>query len=163
MQATAPKGASDKVGRALVHMIRKTEEALESAARVQGLHPTDFRCIGYLDSQPGPVSPKDIANQFSLTSGAVTALLDRLDKAGFIRRLPNPDDRRGLLIVLDREAAAEPLSRYAQTSAKYAAATQEFSDADLEKIERYLRRVATIADELNESLYRTLPDRDGTA
>lgn len=153
MDENSELSAADKVGRALVHMVRRAEEAQEQAARVHGLHPTDFRCIGYLENRNDRASPKDIAAFLGLTSGAVTALLDRMDKAGFIQRVPNPDDRRGVLIVLDTEAAAGPLSHYRGAQERYAAATSEFSEADLEVIAKYLTQVSNLTEMLNESLY----------
>ena len=100
----------DRVGTALIHMIRRAEEAQERAARWQGMHPTDFRCLGYLHLKGEPVSPGDIISHLGLTSGAGTALLDRLESAGYITRSRHPEDRRSVLIVLDTEAAAEPLA-----------------------------------------------------
>jgi DNA-binding MarR family transcriptional regulator len=42
--------------------------------------------------------PKDLARCCGLTTGGMTVVLDRLEKAGYIKREPNPDDRRSLLI-----------------------------------------------------------------
>lgn len=144
---------NDKVGRALVLMVRRAEEAQERAARHRGMHPTDFRCIGFLKSQDMPASPKDIISYLGLTSGAGTALLDRLETAGFIRRVRNPDDRRSVLIVLDAEAAAEPLAVLARIQEKYRAATAELSDENLGAIAGYLDRIRELSEEINEALY----------
>jgi DNA-binding MarR family transcriptional regulator len=51
----------------------------------------------YLD---GPLTPRDLGHLLTLTSGSVTALLDRLEGSGFVSRAHNPDDRRSLLASL---------------------------------------------------------------
>lgn len=143
----------DRVGAALVHMIRRAEEAQERAARWQGMHPTDFRCLGYLELKGEPVSPGDIISHLGLTSGAGTALLDRLEGAGYIARSRHPEDRRSVLIVLDKEAAAEPLALHERIRAEYHLGTAEFSDADLAAIARFLKRIEALSADLNDELY----------
>lgn len=143
----------DRVGTALIHMIRRAEEAQERAARWQGMHPTDFRCLGYLYLKGEPVSPGDIISHLGLTSGAGTALLDRLESAGYITRSRHPEDRRSVLIVLDTEAAAEPLALHERIRAEYHVGTAEFSDTDLKAIAKFLNRIEALSAELNEALY----------
>ena len=73
-----------------------------------GLNTTDMECLRLLFLK-GISTPSELAKQTFLTSGATTAMLDRLEKAGLIERRPNPDDRRGTLIVpakLSKEKAA---------------------------------------------------------
>ena len=48
----------------------------------------------------GPSTPSRLAAATGLSSGGVTVALDRLEKAGYLRRQPNPDDRRSLLVTL---------------------------------------------------------------
>jgi DNA-binding MarR family transcriptional regulator len=62
-----------------------------------GLNVTDMECLRLL-FQKGIATPSELARYTGLTSGATTAMLDRLEKAGLIERRPNPDDRRGTLI-----------------------------------------------------------------
>ena len=64
-----------------------------------GVNVTDMECLGLLFHQ-GIASPSELTRHTGLTSGATTAMLDRLEKAGMIERRPNPDDRRGTLIAL---------------------------------------------------------------
>ena len=57
----------------------------------------------------GPLTQRDIGERLSLTSGAVTMLVDRLERAGWVHRRPHPGDRRYVLIeLLPRAAAAAP-------------------------------------------------------
>ncbi|MDB5614264.1 MAG: MarR family transcriptional regulator [Devosia sp.] len=122
--------------------------AREQAAKAQGLHPTDFSCIGYLSRAEAPVSPKQIIAHLNLTSGSGTAVLDRLEAAGYTRRLPNPDDRRSLLIELNRDKAAEPLQRYREIDQSYRKVTREFTEQDLSAVARFLEAMGTFTKQL---------------
>ncbi len=68
-----------------------------------GVNVTDMECLRFLFLN-GTATPTQLARHTGLTSGAATAMLDRLEKAGLIERRPNPDDRRGTLIVPARTA-----------------------------------------------------------
>lgn len=50
--------------------------------------------------QSGPLTPRSIATRLAWTTGGVTALLDRIERRGYIHRMPNPDDRRSILTEL---------------------------------------------------------------
>lgn len=137
-----------RVGTALRRMLYSVESARLHAAREQKLHPTDFACIGLLARNAEPLSPKDIINQLDLTSGSVTALLDRLERAGYITRMANPDDRRSLLVMLNRTAAQEPLQSYQKLEQSYRDATAGFSPQELSKIAEFLERMYKVSDDL---------------
>jgi DNA-binding MarR family transcriptional regulator len=69
---------------------------LKVAAEV-GLNGTDMQCLNLLELQ-GRATPGEFARWAFLTTGGVTVVLDRLEKAGYIRRQPNPHDRRSSII-----------------------------------------------------------------
>ena len=69
------------------------------AAEKAGLGLTDMQMVHMLQLY-GPSTPSRLATWTSLSSGGVTVALDRLEKAGYIRREPNPADRRSLLVTL---------------------------------------------------------------
>ena len=71
-----------------------------------GVNITDWECLGLL-LQKGVSTPTELSKHTGLTSGATTAMLDRLERSGIIERRRNPEDRRGTLIVIDKEKAAE--------------------------------------------------------
>ena len=73
-----------------------------------GLNVTDMECLRFLFLK-GIATPSELARHTGLTSGAATAMLDRLEKADLIERHPNPHDRRGTHITpakLAQEKAA---------------------------------------------------------
>jgi DNA-binding MarR family transcriptional regulator len=67
-----------------------------------GMHVTDHKCAGIL-LESGPITAGDLGRRTGLTSGTITAVIDRLEKAGFVRRAKDPADRRRVLIEPLRE------------------------------------------------------------
>jgi len=74
-------------------------------ARNAGISGTDLDALEHLEAD-GPLTQRDLGQRLSLTSGAVTMLVDRLERAGWVRRRPHPGDRRYVLIELSPLAAA---------------------------------------------------------
>lgn len=66
-----------------------------------GLNITESECLSFL-SINGVSTPTQLAHFTGLTTGSITILLDRLEKSGFIKRTPNPKDRRGVLIEIEK-------------------------------------------------------------
>jgi DNA-binding MarR family transcriptional regulator len=66
-------------------------------AQQLGLGPSDLVALGHVHND-GPLTPRDLTMRMEVTSGSMTALLDRVTKAGFLVRETNPNDRRSLLI-----------------------------------------------------------------
>ncbi|MBJ7338235.1 MarR family transcriptional regulator [Mycolicibacterium sp.] len=66
------------------------------AARL-GLHPTDYKALGVLE-RLGPMSAGDLGHHTGLAAASVTNLIDRLAAKGFLRREPDPADRRRALL-----------------------------------------------------------------
>jgi DNA-binding MarR family transcriptional regulator len=62
-----------------------------------GMHVTDHRCLDIL-SRTGPITAGDLAQRTGLTTGAITGVIDRLEKAGFVRRAKDKADRRRVVI-----------------------------------------------------------------
>jgi DNA-binding MarR family transcriptional regulator len=83
-------------------------------AKRTGVGETDLDALEYLEAE-GQLTQRDLAERLSLTSGAVTMLVDRLERAGWVRRGPHPTDRRYTVLELtSRVAEASPveLDRY---------------------------------------------------
>ncbi|MBV8478927.1 MAG: MarR family transcriptional regulator [Actinobacteria bacterium] len=69
----------------------------EASARFLGVNTTDGRAIDLID-QAGRITAGDLARELRLSTGAVTTIVDRLEKAGYAKRVPDPHDRRRVLI-----------------------------------------------------------------
>jgi DNA-binding MarR family transcriptional regulator len=79
------------------HFIARAILNNQKVAEQVGLHVTDLQCINILDLL-GPLKPGQLAELMGLSTGGVTVVLDRLEKARYVRRQPNPRDRRSVLV-----------------------------------------------------------------
>ncbi|GAA4188045.1 MarR family winged helix-turn-helix transcriptional regulator [Streptosporangium oxazolinicum] len=77
-------------------------------AHEHGLHPTDVQALMKIFDAPSPITPSRLREELNLTSGAVTACLDRLERAGHIRRVRDAHDRR--VVHLHYLGAAQELA-----------------------------------------------------
>jgi len=74
-------------------------ESLDAAITARlGINRSDLQCLNLLEG--AAVSPKDIRERLGLSSGAVTALIDRLENAGYVRRIASVQDRRSVVIEI---------------------------------------------------------------
>ena len=62
-----------------------------------GIGASELAALDHLDAA-GPMTPGQLGGRLSMTAGAVTALLDRLEGRGHVERAPNPDDRRSAIV-----------------------------------------------------------------
>ncbi len=112
---------------------------------------TDMECLGYL-LYKRVASPSELARYTGLTSGATTAMLDRLEKGGFIERRPNPDDRRGTLVGFAKAGAEKVAAWFAPVGKAQDAFISSYSDKELELIAGFFERYAKIWEQEREKL-----------
>ena len=81
---------------------RRFHRALDETLAEFKLDYAEWKLLGllYREAEVYRSSPGRLARLMELSSGAITNRLDRLEEAGFLRRLPDPDDRRGILVEL---------------------------------------------------------------
>jgi DNA-binding MarR family transcriptional regulator len=109
----------------------------DAAADFFGVNRTAMRCMEVLD-RTGQLTAGEIARQTGLTSGAATALLDRLERAGYLRRLRDPADRRRILVELTDQARAASREIYGPL-AQAVTEFERYTDAELELLADFLR------------------------
>lgn len=107
--------------------------------RKLGLSITESECLSYLAIK-GVATPTELARYTGLTTGSTTTMLDRLEKADFISRKPNPTDRRGVLIEPTQKwrTIAQPL--VAGVVKAHAELISSYSDTELATIADFLTR-----------------------
>ncbi|MGH3300459.1 MAG: MarR family winged helix-turn-helix transcriptional regulator [Streptosporangiaceae bacterium] len=136
----------------------------DAAAEYFGVNRTAMRCMDVLE-RAGRLTAGQIARQTGLTSGAVTALLDRLERAGYVRRLRDASDRRRILVEMTeqaRQGAAEVYGPLIEVLAEYG----KYSDDELRLITSYIERGSELLLEHGtriENHPRRPPDRSPTA
>lgn len=70
----------------------------QTAADHLGINRTDMRCLDLMEQRGGPMTAGQLAQSAGLTTGAVTTLIDRLERVGYARRLRDTTDRRKVLV-----------------------------------------------------------------
>jgi DNA-binding MarR family transcriptional regulator len=98
-----------------------------------GLRLTDMQCINVLDLM-GPSTPGELARSTGLTTGGVTVMLDRLEKAGFVKRVPNPRDRRSVLVRLNPTKLKKVQAFYGEIDERMVALLDETPDRELRSV-----------------------------
>lgn len=97
-----------RLGALIMRWQEATQRYDETVGKLWSLNPSERLCLSFLADGPRPASAIALATQ--LTPAAVTALVDRLERRGFVRRRPDPGDRRRVMVDLD-SAAFELMER----------------------------------------------------
>lgn len=96
----------DEVAASLQRFGLERDRMRAALATSAGISETDLDALEHLEAD-GPLTQRELGRRLSITSGAVTMLIDRLEAAGWVRRGPHPTDRRYVLIALTAQAAED--------------------------------------------------------
>jgi DNA-binding MarR family transcriptional regulator len=142
--------------RALGDAVRANQRATEAvdaaATRLLGVNRTDAVAMDLLH-QHGRLSAGRLAQEMRLTTGAITAVVDRLQQAGLVQRVPDPEDRRRVLVELTdaaqrltwelfgplAELASDMLARYTDEQLELLIAFEEMGRTVQERHAELLR------------------------
>jgi DNA-binding MarR family transcriptional regulator len=128
--------------------LRRAADRLDEAVATQfGLNRTDLRCLGILYRR-GRVTAGELAEESGLTPGAITTVLDRMERNGYANRVADPSDRRRVLVT--STAATRELGARVYGEVELAGRTQ-LEQLDPEKvtvIRDYLRGIREFYEEL---------------
>ncbi|WP_414719084.1 MarR family winged helix-turn-helix transcriptional regulator [Streptomyces sp.] len=121
-----------------------------ASARACDLGATDLYALNILQLE-GAMTPGELGARTGLTTGPTTRLIDRLERAGYVRRAPDPDDRRKVIV--------EPVGRPADLDHVMAPARQKigeilggYSPEQLDVLFDYFARAAEAYREAAEQL-----------
>lgn len=111
-----------------------------------GLNDTDFECVDVLD-WTGPITAGELGRLVGITSGAVTGVLDRLERGGWVRRTADPTDRRRVIVELcplgpdgpNPERYTEMAEAFGPLQGDIETIVAGLTDDQLETIVNYLR------------------------
>ena len=90
-----------------------TDRMDQAVADALGLNRTDMRCTDVLERE-GAVTAGRLAKATGLTTGAITSVIDRLERAGYARRVREETDRRRVLVELTPEVLGRGRDFYAE-------------------------------------------------
>lgn len=120
------------------HFIARSILYNHKVAERVGLHVTDLQCLNILDVL-GPLRPGELAEYTGFTTGGITVVLDRLEKARYIRRQPNPDDRRSVLVHVIPARIASLDRHYRIIQERMGAMMSGLSEAELAAVLKFFR------------------------
>ncbi|KMO76936.1 MAG: MarR family transcriptional regulator [Mycolicibacterium rufum] len=116
------------------------EDFDEAACRALGVGRSDLRALNSLED--GPRSAASLADHLGLSRGSVTALVDRLEAARLVERLPSERDRRSVLVAL-RDTTWRSLAEiYRPLGQRVSAAGAALSERDRRALVRGLDEIA---------------------
>ncbi|GAA2242981.1 MULTISPECIES: MarR family transcriptional regulator [Kitasatospora] len=149
-------GAVDSSMR-LVHLLRALTVELDllggEFANVNGLHPTDLRALIHLldAARAGiEVTPGRLGEQLRLNSAGTTALVDRLERLGHIRRVRDTRDRRRVLLVVEEGAMELGQSFFGPLINGMVAVLGDFDAAELAVARRFLLAMTQVVTAARE-------------
>jgi DNA-binding MarR family transcriptional regulator len=137
-----------------------TDALDQAASELLGINRTDARCIDIV-LQRGSISAGELAVAAGLSPGAVTTALDRLERAGYARRVRDGDDRRRVLVEPTERIAQLAEEIYGPLRRSGGALLERFSARQVDAITRFLEGAAELqlarANEVREQLEREGP------
>jgi DNA-binding MarR family transcriptional regulator len=125
------------------HLEKQIRKMLDDTLAEFGLNVGEWAVLGSLRraGEPYRRSPGKLAKQFGLTTGAMTNRLDKLEEAKLIRRLPDPDDRRGVIVELLPEGREVWERAVGAQSAKEQFVASGLSKTEQKQLNGLLRRM----------------------
>jgi DNA-binding MarR family transcriptional regulator len=134
-------------GRALAGQVAASLRALsteidrldQAAADQYGLNRTDMRALDIV-GQSGPLAPTALARRLGFTTGGVTSVLDRLERAGYIRRRPDPGDRRRQVVETTEATATRDQEVFGDLIRSTGDLLASYTDDQLQIIDDFLNR-----------------------
>lgn len=115
-------------------------------ARKLGLSVTDLVCFAYvLEAGDTPVTAGDLAERAHVTTGAVTGVLNRLERGGFVTRQPDPADRRRIRVVAVPDAAEKVRAVYEPYYVRLAELFAQYTPDQLAVLTDWFSRAGELA------------------
>ena len=117
-----------------------------------GLGPADHKCLDLL-LRLGPMPAGELADKSGLTTGAITGVIDRLERAGYAARASDPNDRRRVVVQPIRDKAlADLLPVFDGVKRATSVMLDQYSDEQLELLLDFLNRLDEVIEKQTTAL-----------
>lgn len=125
------------------------------AARV-GLHETDLKLLVTLSAAGGSLNPKDLGARHHMSTASTTLAVDRLERAGLVRRLPDESDGRKVVVELVKEPKFEAALGTSMGSlvSSMINVTSGFTAAELAVVLKFLEQTRGVFEAVTRELRR---------
>ena len=121
----------------------------QAIAQDVGLNATDTRCVDLIVSDAkGMVTAGRLSELTGLTTGAITHILDRLEKRGIVERVRDSEDRRRVFVQVRVESLEPLLPKYEKLAQAFLAVAAEYSDDELALVCGYMRKMSETSERL---------------
>ncbi|MFI9203531.1 MarR family winged helix-turn-helix transcriptional regulator [Streptomyces sp. NPDC053048] len=131
---------------AMDHLIATSAIGQQEFARNLGLSVTDLICFAYvLEAGDSPVTAGDLAVRAHVTTGAVTGILNRLERGGFVTRQPDPADRRRVRVIAVPAATERVMAVYGPYYALLTELLEEYAPDEIAVIADWFTRAGALA------------------
>jgi DNA-binding MarR family transcriptional regulator len=117
-----------------------------AVARAHDVSMAEMKAIDHIQAE-GELTPRELGERLSLTSGAVTAVIDRLERGGWVERSPNPRDRRSVVVRMTEQSIEACVRIYVPFSEALARLAAELPADSREALTEFLQGAADIAAE----------------
>ncbi|HSL71291.1 MAG TPA: MarR family transcriptional regulator [Longimicrobiales bacterium] len=145
MSTTKPSSTRKQILEELARVGREHSDATvlfhSTVASRLDLNPTDYKTLGILD-RLGPMSAGEIAEHSGLATASVTNLIDRLERKRFVRRVPDPKDRRKVMVEAIEAQLVDARDGFSSTRRSLARLWSRYSARDLALIADFLQQNA---------------------
>ena len=133
----------------------------QAIAQSAGLNATDTKCIDLILRGPqGAVTAGWLSDRTGLTTGAITHILDRLERRKFVERTRDTRDRRKVFVRVRPESLAPLVPKYEAIGKAYMSLVEQYSNKDLRLICDYMERTSEISErELGKLIAANAEDR----
>ncbi|MEV7032506.1 helix-turn-helix domain-containing protein [Streptomyces sp. NPDC093272] len=138
---------------AMDHLIAAHLLGQQELARRLGVGVTDLTCFGFvLEAGEDLLTAGDLAARAHVTTGAVTGILNRLERAGYVTRRPDPDDRRRVRVAAVPDAVGRVGTVYAGHYRGLADLFADYTADELAVLTDWFTRATRLAHESLEGL-----------
>lgn len=131
----------------------------QAVGQLLGVNVTDMKCLDIMTLK-GSASPSELAGHTGLSTGATTAMLDRLEKAKLIERRPHPTDRRATLVVLSKEATRKLPPMFESLAKAMETLVLSYPERELTVLVDFFAKVDVLWKEEREKLQRRYIERE---
>lgn len=133
-----------EVGRAIQAYQRSTQAFDDEVGRILGVNPADLRCLDWLSE--GPMTASRLAEATGLSAAATTAMIDRLERKGFVVRRRDAGDRRQVLVEMTESGADRVSALYGPLVAEGSPLLARFTTPQLEMMRDQLVGMRQVTD-----------------
>jgi DNA-binding MarR family transcriptional regulator len=109
-----------------------------ATAKRMGLEASELAALEHLQAAE-PMTQKRLGERLSMSPGAVTAMIDRLERRGYVERIPNPEDRRSALVRITERGLEESLRHLWSYIEDMKGVEEGFSEEERAVVARFLR------------------------